>query len=365
MSRRPGIWVILLILVVIVAVVDASRHGDHQDFDNGSHGVHVPVTSLIAPASGFGGYVAKVPVRSISAEWHVPTISPRSNAGSAATWIGAQGPDNAFIQVGTVENTEKGGVTQYQVFWSDTVENFHPHIVMTVSAGDLVGATLEHVDTKWHIQVEDLTTRDVGPVLIGYSNKLTFSAGEWIQEDPVESPTSGFDAPYPLLSNTTFQKLRVNGSAPRLTFSDAEALSTSADRSYVPSMIRHDGFVLQPALGVKLRYLSDVYPLNLALNYLFDQVNNGGAPSAYAFNNLSAQFSVIDSKLRTQNWPRDVSALMVRFRSLNALAAKGLKAWQVGATTDRPQLKENYLADVKAVSNLGHVVRDRLGLPPA
>jgi hypothetical protein len=192
--------------------------------------------------------------------------------------------------VGTVENAEKGSAgNQYQVFWSDAVENLHPHIVMTVGAGDLIGASLDRVGTKWHIQVEDLTTRDVGPVLIEYSNRLTFNAGEWIQEDPVESPTSGFDAPYPVLSNTTFQKLRVNGGALHLDFSDAEALLTLAGRSYVPSMIHHDGFVLRPAQGAKLQYLGDVYPLNLGLNYLFDQVNNGGTPSTYAFDNLSAR----------------------------------------------------------------------------
>jgi hypothetical protein len=56
---------------------------------------------------------------------------------------------------------------------------------------------------------------------------------------------------------------------------------------------------------------------------------------------------------------------MVRFRSLNALAAMGLKTWQNGGTSDRSQLKEDYLTDVKAVSNVGHIVRDRLGLPPA
>jgi hypothetical protein len=366
MSRRPGTWVILLVLVVIVAIFDASKHGGHQDFDNGSHGVHIPVTSLVAPESGFGGYVEKAPVTSISAQWRVPTILRDSADGSAATWIGVQGPDSAFIQVGTEENKEKGNFeSQYQVFWSDTVENFHPHAVMTVSAGDLIGASLVHLGTKWHIQVEDLTTREVGPVLIGYSNKLTFDAGEWIQEDPVEDPTSGFDATYPSLSNVTFQKLRLNGHPPHLTFNDASALSTLAGRSYVPSTIDHDGFVLRRVVGEPLQYLSDVYPLNLRLNYLFDEANSGEMPSAYAFNNLYAQFLALGAKVKTQHWPSSVSNLLVQFRTLNARAAQGLKAWQDSSTSDRSQLKDAYFADVKAVSDLGHVVRARLGLPPA
>jgi hypothetical protein len=366
MSRRPGIWVILLVLVVIFAIIDASKQGNHGDFDNGSHGVHVPVTGLVAPESGFGGYVKKAPVSSISAEWRVPTISRRSTKGSASTWIGAQGPDSAFIQVGTVENTEKGNAGgQYQVFWSDTVENFHPHIVMTVSAGDLIGASMVHLGTKWHIQVEDLTTRDVGPVLIGYSNKLRFNAGEWIQEDPVDDPTSGFDAPYPSLSNVSFQKMRLNERAPHLDFDDASALSTSASRSYIPSTIDDDGFVLQRAVGAKLQYLSDVYQLNLGLNYLSGEVSNGKRPSAYAFNNLSEQFSAIDSKVLNQHWPSDVSKLIVRFRTLNVRAEQGLKAWQQGSTSDQSQLKKNYFVDVKAVADVSHIVRTRLGLPPA
>jgi hypothetical protein len=366
MSRRPGIWVIFLVLVVIFAIIDASKHGDHQDFDNGSHGAHVPVTSLVAPESGFGGYTTKGAVASISAEWRVPTISPRSTGGSAATWIGVQGPDNAFIQVGTVENSGRGGEgDQYQVFWSDTVENFHPHIVMTVGAGDLIGASLHHLGTKWHIQVEDFTTRQIGPVLIGYSNKLTFNAGEWIQEDPVENPTSGYDTSYPSLSNVFFQRLRLNGRAPHLEFKDATALSTLAGRSYVPSTIDHDGFIIRQAIGAQLQYLSDVYQLNLGLNYLFDEVNNGEFPSAYAFNNLAAQFSTLDSKVLAQHWPSDVDRLLVQFRALNARAAQGLKAWQEGLASDRPQLKTSYFADVKAVSDVGQSIRTRLGLPPA
>jgi hypothetical protein len=366
MSRRPGIWVILLVLVVIFAIIDASKHGDHGDFDNGSHGVHVPVTSLVAPESGFGGYAMKAPVHSISAEWRVPTISPRSTKGSAATWIGVQGPDSAFIQVGTVEDVDKGSAgSQYWVFWSDTVENFHPHDVMTVGAGDLIGATLVHLGTKWHIQVEDFTTGGVGPVLIGYSNKLTFNAGEWIQEDPVEDPTSGFDAPYPSLSNVTFQKLRVNGRAPHLDVNDASVLSTLAGHSYVPSTIDHDGFVLRPAVGPQLQYLSDVYQLNLGLNYLADEVGNGGTPSTFAFKNLSEQFSAIDSTVLDQHWPSDVSKLITQFHTLNVRAAQGLKVWQEGSTSDRSRLQRNYFADLKAVSDIGHLIRSRLGLPPA
>jgi hypothetical protein len=366
MSRRPGIWVILLVLVVIFAIIDASKHGDHGDFDNGSHGVHVPVTSLMAPESGFGGYAMKAPVRSISAEWRVPTVSGRSTKGSAATWIGVQGPDSAFIQVGTVEDTGKGSAgSQYWVFWSDTVENFHPHVVMSVSAGDLIGATLVHLGTKWHIQVEDFTTRDVGPVLIGYSNKLTFDAGEWIQEDPVKDPTSGFDAPYPSLSNVTFLKLRLNGRAPQLDASDASALSTLGGHSYVPSTIDHDGFVLRPAAGPQLQYLRDLYRLNLGLNFLSDEVGNGGTPSTYAFNTLGKQFSIIDAKLPDQRWPSDVSKLIPQFLTLNVRAAQELKAWQEGSTSDRSQLQTNFFADIKAASDVARIVRTRLGLPSA
>jgi hypothetical protein len=366
MSRRPGIWVIFLVLVVIVAIFDASRHGDHQDFDNGSHGAHIPVKLLVAPESGFGGYVEKTPVHSISAEWRVPTILSDSTDGSAATWIGVQGPDSAFIQVGTEENTEKGGLgSQYRVFWSDTVENFHPHAVMTVSPGDLIGASLVHLGTKWHIQVEDLTTREIGPVLIGYSNKLTFDAGEWIQEDPVEDPTSGLDASYPSLSNVSFQRLRVNGHVPHLDFNDASALSTLAGRSYVPSTVVDDGFVLRRAAGAQLQYLSDVYPLNLGLNYLFDEVNNAEMPSTYAFTNLYSQFSTLNAKVLVQHWPASVARLIAQFRTLNARAEQGLRAWQDGSTSDQTQLKNTYFADVKAVSNVGHLIRTRLGLPPA
>jgi hypothetical protein len=366
MSRKPGIWVIFLVLVVIVAIFDASKHGDHQDFDNGSHGVHVPAKSLVAPESGFGGYVEKGPVSSISAEWRVPTILRHSPDGAAATWIGVQGPDSAFIQVGTEENIGKGIVgSQYRVFWSDTVENFHPHAVMTVSPGDLIGASLVHLGTRWHIQVEDLTTREIGPVLIGYSNKLTFDAGEWIQEDPVEDPTSGFDASYPSLSDVSFQKLRLNGHLPHLDFDDASALSTLSGRSYVPSTIDHNGFVLRRAVGAQLQYLSDVYQLNLALNYLFDEVNNGEMPSTDAFINLNSQFSTLDAKVLVQHWPTSVVSVIAHFRILNARAQQGLKAWQGSSTSDRTQLKNNYFADVKAVSDVGHIIRTRLGLPPA
>src|ERR1700677_2165932 len=58
----------------------------------------------LAPFGYFAGYTWQGDPTSISARWKVPRILAGSPDGEAATWIGVQGNQAPFVQIGTLEN---------------------------------------------------------------------------------------------------------------------------------------------------------------------------------------------------------------------------------------------------------------------
>ncbi|MGH3732234.1 MAG: hypothetical protein ACRDVC_02480 [Acidimicrobiales bacterium] len=64
-------------------------------------------------------------------------------------------------------------------------------------------------------------------------------------------------------------------------------------------VVSHDRFALRPAVGSKLEYLKYVYPLNLALNFLYSEANaEETTPSVFAFDNLYDELAHMETFTR-------------------------------------------------------------------
>jgi hypothetical protein len=195
------------------------------------------------------GYVWTGQVRSVRASWQAPAITAGSPAGHGSTWIGAQvagASDRApFIQVGITEDrvTGAGGrlVSREQAFWSATSLGFHPHFLWPVRPGDRIGARLDRLASRWRIDIADLSDGRRSVFETTADARGSFAVAEWLQEDP--SADDGSRIPYPELAATRFDRLAVNGVAPRYADVAAQWMSLPGT-SLAPTPLGGDGFTI-------------------------------------------------------------------------------------------------------------------------
>jgi hypothetical protein len=224
---------LVLLLVVGVVLGLVVKGGDL------STNVFAPNTQ--APQIGsFAGYIQFGDVSRISAKWTVPGISGSSSDGGASTWIGLQGPANdEFYQIGTTE-TREGGQLFYDAFWSDPKEGFHAQYMMSVTAGDEITASIEHVNGSWSATIEDVTTAQtqVAPTRTGIFTNLQLA--EWIQEDP-SLPHNGH-VPYPQIGPMTMWQLAANGVPPSYAGLQPQWMMLPHGQRVVPGPLVNDRF---------------------------------------------------------------------------------------------------------------------------
>ncbi len=324
----------------------------------------------IAPLTGFAGYHWLGNVDQISAQWQVPVIAATTSVGHASTWIGAQNDDGGppFIQVGVTEDRFGPGLTDYEGFWSDTAASFHPQPLGAVEPGDLISASMVRQSQGWSVTLDDRTSTVSTTKLIAYGVGGSFTAGEWIQEDPTDSAEAAVDLPYPETSTVTFEQLRVNGRPPLLDLADGQTLSAADGIILVPSAVRHDGFALTAPTGVAAQYLGDAARLDAALSkYRVELASWGSTPLATRtldVQNLSAAYQTNASELAAQPWPAaahpDVSLLTDQLRRV----VSDLQVWTAsGLETDGTAFAT--LRSDQQIAPVADQVRADLGLPPA
>jgi len=202
------------------------------------------------PQTGFGGYQWSGGVYQVSSNWRVPTIAPDSTPGAAATWIGAQDiASSRFIQVGVFEQCVAASTFVYRAFWSDANVKFIPQWIGDVQASDLVSASLVRSGRGWTVRLSDPAAKLAFSTAVAYRAGASFSTGEWIQEDPSPSTAASKDVPYPVMSDVTFQRLEVDGQAPRLSVFNALKLTPTGGGVRVPTSVRNDSFTFSAPTG--------------------------------------------------------------------------------------------------------------------
>lgn len=204
----------------------------------------VPLRRQARPG-GFAGYAWTGRVSSLSASWRVPRIRSGSTEAVAATWIGVEGPGAAFLQIGTNEqrNAERDGArSSYVAFWSDPLHGFHPVRLFDVRAGDEILAALALVAGRWRLSIDDASSGERARLSVAADGSSPASFALWMQENAIDGG-SGLRFSYPRLGPTRFERLRVDGEAPRPSELQAQFMSLPG-RYLGPTPARRGGFMI-------------------------------------------------------------------------------------------------------------------------
>ena len=177
---------------------------------------------------------------SISGDWTVPTVTQHTSgqAEASSDWIGIGGgcvdagctvTDSTLIQTGTEQDVDATGAPSYSAWWelvpapSISISN------MTVSPGDHMHASIAEVVSDsdvWDITIQDVTKNESFSTTVPYPS--THATAEWIEETPLEIGTNAGFAALPNLSNPAFSSGTTNGTAVKLSSSEAMDLIDSS-----------------------------------------------------------------------------------------------------------------------------------------
>ena len=322
----------------------------------------------VYPANGFGGYESTGQLGSISANFVVPTIAPRST-GDASTWISAEDQSfGHFIQLGVTEDKYVLNAAQYVAFWSDDAVGFHPHSLGSVGAGDLVSVSMTQDTRGWFLRLVDRRTKDVMEKQINYGRGVTYVHGDWQQEDPTSSGIAAQDLPYPMMSLTRFSRLRVNQQVPTLRRENGGILMASNGTIRVPTPVRNGAFTYFVPTGVTARYLS-LQAAADASDAAFDAhfarwTRASPGERARFVNELSTSYARFLRALRTVHWPASLRSTITQLSASVRSERSSLRAWSrsgydVGADAFA---RANDQHDV--TRSLEDDVHQLLGVPP-
>ncbi len=322
------------------------------------------------PATGFGGYRTTTKVAAISARWTVPAIAPRSPAGFAATWIGAQGSASAgpFIQVGTIEFKQPGDAPMYLLFWSDVQVGFAAQPMGGVAPGDVIDVSMRRLGSRgWRLAVRDETNGAVASKSLSYGRGQTFNQAEWLQEDPAPAQVTSVDLPYPRLSTVTFSRLMVNGAPPSLARGDGQTLMTLRGGTFVPTAVSSDSFSLLRPTGVPARYLSYAGSLDRVLSTF--EAGLALWPRLPATlrrkvaSGLVRAFGMSRRRFEAFDWSPAAQGAIAALIHQNHVAEVALQRWIASGMAIGSPSYERMIRSMR--SRVGVIARQDLGLPPA
>lgn len=322
-----------------------------------------------APATGFGGYAEHHRrVVEVGARWKVASVSARSPAGTAATWIGAESSrdGSSFFQVGDVTFVPTSGPVQYWLFWSDAAVGFHAQLLGRVRPDDDLSVEMHRVASGWRLRIADRTAHTRVQRTIAYAPQAAYDVAEWIEEDPATGYVSASDVPYPRLSTVQFRALRLDGRSPHLVRENGTTLITNGDGVFVPTPVRRDGFVLVRPTGAARRYLVDVRVLDhWTSEYQAALVNWSAMPLAARVRlvrGLVKAFRRAATMLAHDQWPALALPTVLHLVRRERTIAVALVRWRASGLS----LAGSNFANVNKMlsTSMGDAVRSAIGLPP-
>lgn len=373
-SRRPhrfAPWVLLVALGVLAG--GAAWLGVAQGGRMGAVGRSVGPLQCETAVPRFSGYATKGSIDRVGARWTVPRVLAGPAGSAAVTWVGALGPADAFVQIGTEVRGLSGTSVPDAGVWSDTALSYHPRVLFPVRPGDVVEARIVRGRSGWRISLTDLTRRESATIGDAYPPQQLFSQAKWVQEDPT---TGCAPAPYPSIGAVTFRGVTLNGSPPRLRLSDGVAMNEAGGIEYVPSRFRADRFTIAAPHGASAQYLRDKQPVDLPWATFFQDVRTPGATGflthtlgteqeIWAGEDLVRALTQFGDRLTSQRWPRyavpDVRAYVRRLDPVVAALRVAVDHFQRTRTWTLLGLRHA----VGAASKAGDRLRHAIGLPPS
>jgi hypothetical protein len=178
----------------------------------------------------------------------VPPIVGGPREAVAATWIGIQGPSNAFIQIGTNEQrvaARRGSRASagYFAFWSDPQHGYHPMRLFAVRPGEQVDASLTLTDGIWHLGLVDEASGRHARFAAASDGSSPSLFALWIQEDAIDASTER-RFPYPRMPPTHFAHVLVDSHQPRGRRLESQFMSLPG-RYLGPARLAGDAFVVR------------------------------------------------------------------------------------------------------------------------
>jgi hypothetical protein len=328
--------------------------------------------ALPQPFGNFASYSWRGLTRSVAASWVVPQILDKpASAATAFTWIGAYGPNNAFIQVGIETDTQEARGRWRNVYiaaWSDTRKTDHLAPLFTVRPGDAIRARLRHVGHAWLVSLSDQTSGQRYQFLTTQEGRPAFHVASWVQEHSALG--DGKQVAYPDLSRLSFSSLEVDGEPPR--YSNLRASWMSLHGSYLaPSPLVDDRWTVVPAQvsAAGAYYLAAVLPLDAAsirLNALLDApLTTAKLPAIRQAATANARIlRSATAALQAYTWPTAVAPLIRDLQRQNEASLRwclqgqtrtlrGLDAWAASSP----------LFPRQPPLGFGHAIRRALGVP--
>jgi hypothetical protein len=328
--------------------------------------IPIPTT----PFTGFGGYNSYETVTSISGQWVVPTILNDKPGVSASTWIGAQSAsDNAFVQIGTIEDRFASGPPVYEAFWSDTALHFNAQLIRAVGTKDSVSASMTQLSTGWVLHIADLTENWSRNIRTTFADHTLFSDGQWLQEDPPPSLNSALDLPYPVTTLVQFTGVEVDGHVPLLSYENAQALSGNGGIFLVPTAFTDDSFALPPAQGAAKQYLADaarfdtrLYQIDLALAAAHEPLSYGQQRTQAA--KVVDVLSGFSADVLHQSWPASAGADIQQLVRNDTRISNDYRAAEKAGFQDSASQTRRFVLDLERFHADVETTRAQLGLPP-
>jgi hypothetical protein len=178
---------VLLILIWILLLAASLYLLDllHTTFVNNPQGQGMLSTSWTGYTVASNLERSNEQVVGVNASWTVPRIGVSSSDTFSSAWIGIGGQfDKTLIQAGTEHDSVNG--QEYYSAWYELLPDKAVRITdMSVSAGDLITASITLVDSdtkEWAIRIYDVTKgAEFYQIFVYNSSRLS---AEWIVERP-------------------------------------------------------------------------------------------------------------------------------------------------------------------------------------
>lgn len=359
-------WTLLAALLCLAGGAVGLSVAVPPSTNTGTSSIPIPTT----PFTGFGGYNWYGTTTSISAQWVVPTILNERRGLSASTWIGAQSlSDNAFVQIGIIEQTFSSFLPRYEAFWSDTALRFEAQPIRAVGVKDHVSASMTELSTGWVLHIEDLTENWSQNIRTTFADHTRFTDGQWLQEDPPPSLNSALDLPYPVTTVVQFTNVEVDGRIPTLPYENAQALSGNGGVFLVPTAFSDDGFALPPAQGAAKQYLSDaagfdtrLYRLDLAV--AASHSSSSDERRRHEAAQVAGVLSGFAADLLHQTWPASAAPDIQQLVRADTLIRNDYRTAEKAGSKDSASLGRKVQLDLERFHFEVETTRAQLGLPP-
>ena len=232
MRRGSLSFMVAAALVALAGIASTPTVAAKQTLSHRISGLTRSATRSGWASSNWSGYaVTGTGFTAVTGTWTVPAVSATRKASYSSNWIGIDGFNNSsLIQTGT-EQDYYNGSAHYNAWWEILPAAETPISSISVSAGDVITASVSQVSgTTWNMTITDTTKNQAFSINQTYTGAGT--SAEWIEEAPT---VGGHVATLAHYGRSTFDPGTVNGANPGLTAAESGVMIQGRIQVSTPS----------------------------------------------------------------------------------------------------------------------------------